>query len=847
MSSNEAPKNREEQRDDPGAMWGGEEWPPFKGKTAEAKTPKTYRMEITSDFRSGGTLINRDVWKQWFYDKDKGTNKDETYFNKMLSAIDAWNSLSSNERTDFLASGDYTESVNEDLISLLTSSGIIDFAEPSAPPTGPGGPGGPGEGPIGPGGPGEGPIGPGGPGGGEGPIGPGGPGEGPTGPGGPGEGPTGTGGPGEDIPTRGPGGPGGGEGPIGPGGPGEGPTGTGGPGEGPIGTGGPGEDTPTNGPGGPGGPGEDVPTNGPGETDDDGDGDDSTPQGGKRKKRPGGFWGWIFGGRRKKKKGGEAQPAGSDEDDDPDHKEPKPKGSDVDEIIDEIDEITDNPEMDDEEIEKHKVLLVTKVEELPPAEREEVRKKAAEARKKLIQSAAKGLGALLALALLMNPIEDTHKPGEVTGTRQETQTVMVEPGRTIEHHEYGDPIEQTFETTSQETIPAEDVELGNIVELEPGTELHYTSDRNAPNFDRHYTVKDGDKLVVNRLAVYDKDGNLIGTRHMSNGDEGKISEMIQQMAPEGEYTIFLHYANPSGGGIDQHQDLGWSDAATVKVETTTTHTMVIPGEDNVTYENVPPVYETQTTETNFSGEVADNNAGSIEVTNEDGSKATINIRNADGSLVQPGDVVLGTDGCSYQIESVSDAESGTRINGLKLAHDIAVVGTGIAVFALLNRKKKGEGGGGDAPTAQPAGGETAGTGTENAGEIVETRTIVNLTSEQLQAAMKQFTELAGDQADTIAQQFAEDGGLDEKTITELMGEQPEDSIYVRMTPAERIVAATLLHNLHEPSSVDKLTQALGTDYESFIESIGVDESAMEEITERKPNEQGNASSEEEEA
>ena len=823
MSSNEAPKNREEQRDNPGAMWGGEKWPPFKGKTAEAKTPKTYRMEITSDFRSGGTLINRDAWKQWFYDKDKGTNKDETYFNKMLSAIDAWNSLSSSERTNFLASGDYTEDVSEDLISLLTSSGIIDFAEPSAPPTGPGGPGGPGEGPIGPGGPGEGPIGPGGPG--EGPIGPGGPGE-------PGEGPIGPGGPGEG--PIGPGGPGGGEGPIGPTGPGEGP----------IGTGGPGEDVPTGGPGGPGETG-DAPTNGPGETDDD-DGD--TPQGGKRKKRPGGFWGWIFGGRRKKKKGGEgddptAQPAGGDDGDDPDHKEPKPKDSDVDKIIDEI---TDNPEMDGEEAKKYKVLVVRRIEKLSPAEREEMRERAAEARKKLIQSAAKGLGALLALALLMNPIEDTHKPGEVTGTRQETQTVMVEPGRTIEHHEYGDPIEQTFETTSQETIPAEDVELGNIVELEPGTELHYTSDRNAPNFDRHYTVKDGDKLVVNRLAVYDKDGNLIGTRHMSNGDEGKISEMIQQMAPEGEYTIFLHYADPSGGGIDQHQDLGWSDAATVKIETTTTHTMVIPGEDNVTYENVPPVYETQTTETNFSGEVADNNAGSIEVTNEDGSKATINIRNADGSLVQPGDVVLGTDGCSYQIESVSDAESGTRINGLKLAHDIAVVGTGIAVFALLNRKKKGEGGRGDAPTAQPAGGETAGTGTENAGEIVETRTIVNLTSEQLQAAMKQFTELAGDQADTIAQQFAENGGLDEKTITELTGEQPEDSIYARMTPAERIVAATLLHNLHEPSSVDKLTQALGTDYESFIESIGVDESAMEEITERKPNEQGNASSEEEE-
>ena len=127
--------NREEQRDDPSAMWAHlGDHVKFHGHVAEQERPKSYLMRIATGFtKLGIDTIDSQKWELWFRDKDNGVNKDETYYHKVMQAIETWNNIPSQERMAFLGTGRYTENITNDLISTLTSGRIIDMYAPEPP------------------------------------------------------------------------------------------------------------------------------------------------------------------------------------------------------------------------------------------------------------------------------------------------------------------------------------------------------------------------------------------------------------------------------------------------------------------------------------------------------------------------------------------------------------------------------------------------------------------------------------------------------------------------------------------------------------------------------------------
>lgn len=138
---------REDPRKDPDAMWKGLRDVPFQrtgARVAELEEPKTYRMEIVSRFFNYANRTKIDVrrWQNYFkYEQDKGANKDETEYNKVLQAVEAWNNASQESRKKFLETGEYSDEITGDMISLLTEQRIIGFADSE-----PGGGGGGGHG-----------------------------------------------------------------------------------------------------------------------------------------------------------------------------------------------------------------------------------------------------------------------------------------------------------------------------------------------------------------------------------------------------------------------------------------------------------------------------------------------------------------------------------------------------------------------------------------------------------------------------------------------------------------------------------------------------------------------------
>ena len=228
-------------------------------------------------------------------------------------------------------------------------------------------------------------------------------------------------------------------------------------------------------------------------------------------------------------------------------------------------------------------------------------------------------------------------------------------------------------------------------------------------------------------------------------------------------------------------------------------------------ENIPPVYGEETVETPFSGEITDASAGSVEITNEDGSKATISVRDINGDFLEPGTQVVGSDGHTYEIQSVSGATDTKTIDALRVAHNVATALTGItAAIFILSKKKKGAGEGVEAD------GEV-----EQGTELQEIPVYIDLTTSELQGLTARFADIAGEESDAIANQFATDANMSLEEIAEQTGDPAEDSIFVNMTQPERTVAYTLLNNLHEPSSIHRLADMLGVNYRDFVESIGI--------------------------
>ncbi|MBP5314514.1 MAG: hypothetical protein J6Y87_01445, partial [Muribaculaceae bacterium] len=574
--------------------------------------------------------------------------------------------------------------------------------------------------------------------------------------------------------------------------------------------------------------------------DDNHDGDEPQPTGGeneenpdddeakKRMRRKGllGFFGLKFGGHKRRKNepnddlndGGQRSPEPEPE------PEPEPDPS-IDGIVDVINK---DPEIEEEDKKELTVLLHTKIEELPPEEQSELRQKAEKSFKKLCGIGKMGLAALLAGLLLLNPFTRTTTEGAVAGKRVETRLEMTSPEHDVWHRTPGETTIETEEVTHEKFVPAIDLELGQIVSVAPGTELHFTSFKDSDEYGRVYVVKEGEKFIVNHVAVH-QNGNFIGSRSIPDGYSGKIADLIADMGVEGDYDLFVHLAQPEGNGTDQNKDVGWTDIDTYETTVTETVEHEVKGNDTYTPEHIPATYKNETIISEFSGDIANSTANSIEVVNKDGSRANINIRNADGSLVEPGDIVLGDDGCTYRIESISEAENGLHIDAKRALHDLAVVGTGIAALFFLNRRRKKK------EAAEASSDSEGTTTTAETGEFREIPVYINLTAEELQNAMKRFSELAADDADTIAQQFAEESGVTQERVAELTESPKDGSVYDGMTPSERTVACTLLSHLHEPSSIDRLSQMLGTDYQEFISSVGINESDIEEPIDDEPD------------
>ena len=760
--------NREEQRDDPSAMWAHlGDHVKFHGHVAEQEQPKTYSMRVATGFtKLKIDTIDPQKWELWFRDKDNGVNKDETYYRKVMQAIETWNSVPSQERLAFLRTGQYTENITDDLVSTLTSGRIIDIRAPERPLPPPfggehggddddnddeeeeddgdnrGGSTGGGKGPHGPIGP-IGPIGP------TGPTGPTG-GERPTSPTG-GEKPTGEDDSSDDDDEEDPHGPagptGGGKGPIGPIGP-TGPTG---------------EDDSSD--------DEDDPTGAPEEPD---------------------------------KKPGEEDP-----NDDSTGSEDEP----------------DDPEVEEVKEESYTIIKQIKRSELTPAEREIIDEKAKTQKKKFLERLKLGsLALLMALTMLIPPYDNvTHPPtGSVTATTQET-VVTHHPATEVQREITSEEEQKIREELVEKLL--QDTSLGDTIEAPHGLVLHNSSDY-------QYVIEQGgkDKTVtigesqyraegeytIDRVSFTDEEGKIIKAYHIESGDSGSIQELLQrarqESSYEGEISIHIHLDGPNGGGELSGQT-GWTEGFGTE----------FVDEDQIpsTVTETIPAYDTESTVTHeYSGESSDITNGNIEIENENGQKVFINVLNPDGSYRAEGDTVIGSDGNIYQIQSITTTEGTTekKLDLLKLAHDaamVAIAATGVGIAIARNRKREGEEAVEEGSTATVEGGVAPTPEYETEREIME------LNGEQLVRLTKIFSEKAGDRAPQIAQELATKAGIEipeQSDETEATAPEETGTIFDQMTDAEMLIAQALLIK-HDEATLRDLSEQIGIDLEEYADQI----------------------------
>lgn len=102
-----------------------------KLKELGLEKPKSYKMESVKFFSEDGVSIDGTTWSD-FYETawSEGEEKDERYEQKVLDAIEDWNSAPQEERAAFLQTGIMPDSISGETVSLLTSARIINFAKP---------------------------------------------------------------------------------------------------------------------------------------------------------------------------------------------------------------------------------------------------------------------------------------------------------------------------------------------------------------------------------------------------------------------------------------------------------------------------------------------------------------------------------------------------------------------------------------------------------------------------------------------------------------------------------------------------------------------------------------------
>ena len=826
--------NREELRDDPSSLWEHLDNPEEAFGGGEAKqgvAPEAETMSVASGFsEAGSSIIDPHKWELYFREKDKGVNKDETYYRKVMQAIATWNNLSPSERATYLSTGQYTDSITKDLISTLTSGRIIDMHK--KPTFGGGGGGGGGHFPGGGG------------------HYPGGGGHFPGGGGrfrGGGHLPDGEHSrSGEklrrrfpfpwrrimDIPKETP----------------ENGVLSGGMPSGEI----PGSETPSAIPGGempssaPSGevPSGEMPSSTPssevpsgrmpsGEIPEsetpsaipDGEIPSSTPSG----EVPSG--GMPEGETPSAIPGGEI-PGGEISEDE------IPGG----EVSGEEDEIPSNkPEKEeDEETEGEKVYVIIKVvkkEELPPEEQEAVEETVREETNKVIGALKRSaLLAVLTLALLKNPIDQTNIPAEqrIVATSQHEEETQY-PGREYER--------EMTEEERQELVEKllRDCKLGDTIEAPSGLVLHRSSDYQyvveLGGEDVTVTIGESEyraegEYTMDRISFTERGGAgpIIASYHYNEGDRGSFQDLLEETREktgyEGQIGIHVHLDGPNGG-IELSGQTGWTeDFASVFVPEGTTITEQIPGH----YEHY-----TVTDRYTSQGEIPED--GTIKLKGENGKEVFVNILNPDGTYRKHGDTIIGSDGCAYQIESIAIQEGTTesRLNLLKLAHDIAMIGiagTGIAIAMSGNRKRE------DEPENSSVETNTEGGGVGPSPELETKREYMELNGEQLIRLTKIFTERTGDRAPEIAKKFAEKAGIEipeqpnetESVPSEASGEAESDeqTVFDQMTDAEMLLAQALLIK-HDEVTLRELSEEVGLDLEEYANLIlnGAQETADE--------------------
>ena len=795
-------RNREGLRDNPDDLWahvGDDEY--YSGNTSEAERPETYRMQIVSGFAgSEVATIDSRQWELWFRDKDNGVNKDESYYNKVMQAIAAWNNVSTSERITFLRTGKYTTAINEDLIGTLTSGRIIGFQHKESGP----------------------------------------------------HGPLGGGRHGEDDDTD----DGGSHGPRGPFGGGRwhgedddtssdekhGPLGELRRHESdkklrrrgsavfhmPLGLG---RST------------QAIPPTRAIVRDEAIVHGTATITSKPISREPKTYVGEAH-VEPEPRIHGEVFVTSKPKIDGKVTITSEPKGGDDPDMTPEPDDHTADPEpiSHDPEAEKpqenetFEIIKIIHGRELPPEEQEAVAEEVDKKKKLLAALGRTGYLALVVPLLAVSPVsaEDYGPAAHVTATTTETTTTQY-PSIEREQEIPADEHEQIlYDMVAQELRK---ISLGDEVEVPYGTVLHNSSDPGMVEkiggqdpivIIGENSLRPEGKYKVDRVAFLDEEGTIIATFDLEDGDSGDIIQLIQQLRSETGYEdavkISLHYSMPTDKG-----DLptGWTDDYVEKLlikkeeQIPETITVMIPGQTIET-----------TIEKEYSGESDDlfKHNGRIAIENEDGQIVQLFVLDREGGVLPAGSKVTGSDGRTYEIKNVTveDRHVKFTINPLAVAHIATIAGL-MAALAYAGGKKQ---------EAEPKEGigEAGADGTKPETEIE--REMMELNSEQLIRLAEIFTQKAGNSAHDIAVEFAAKAGIEtaeeeprETTATEGGAESAteevntddtkraeESPVFKNMTEDEALLAKALLAK-HDEVTLHDLSKRVGIDLDEYADQI----------------------------
>ncbi|MEE0888155.1 MAG: hypothetical protein U0L97_02990, partial [Candidatus Saccharimonadaceae bacterium] len=462
-----------------------------------------------------------------------------------------------------------------------------------------------------------------------------------------------------------------------------------------------------------------------------------------------------------------------------------------------------------------------KEEELPPEEREEIRKISGAKLGNLKKALATGaLITLVALAFMKPPVEITDKNhASVETTSQEVVTITNEVPERIEEVEVtpDDDPELYRQLSIQKLL--ENTTLGGKMPVGESTDYWESPDHEFGGADNHGIIdnegiRPAGEYTVERLVILDaKTGEYLGNFYSGNGDSGTLADFVEKVQsenPDREITVHVCFDDPAAG---------WSGNII-------NGDVPIIGIGRITQKKVTPGHiETTTITENHSATGETDNLdknGTIEIINDDGTSSSINIRHEDGSLYQPGETVLDSNGKLHTIRNIEVTENGKNVriiweNVLWDAAMLAIAGSGPAAAGtgiyIATRRRNGESDTNEEQETPPD--EEQSTTPERRIEI--RREMMELNAGQLINLVDFFTETSGDKAAEIAAQLAERAGT--KVAEDNPADNPEDQgIFGAMTAPEKTVAKALLTKRDE-ATLRHLSELLGIELEDYVARI----------------------------